>query len=171
MSPYASRILVVGIAAVPLAVVFYDVGRRFVDRSPGLQKLGATLLSQKDRSLERWPLNRYASLLNDGRIRAASLMLGGLILVKSLASLVAGPLALVWLPPACLTIPPLGRAFAAVGTSAWWGVMRGEGSLWTVMMQSSPTTAAARHFGPFRGHRRMVRSDRSRPVRSRLATE
>lgn len=170
MSPFTTRILVLLAVSAPLAAVFYGVGLRFVDRSEALQRLGETLLKQKDRSVERWPLNRYAGLLHAGKLGAASSLLAVLILAKSLGSLLMGPFAAFWLPPACLTIPPLGRAFAraqqrsgeswgrwmanqtalqltshlaaaAVGTSAWWGVWSGEGSFWGVMMQSPAATA------------------------------
>ncbi len=171
MTPFATRVLLLVAVAAPLAVVFYRVGHRFADRGGAFQSLGESLLRQKDRALRQWPLNRYAGLLREGRMFAASSLLAVLILAKSLASLLLGPLAIVWLPPACLTIPPLGRAFAraqqrsgaswrrwmenqtalqltshlaaaAVGASAWWGFVSGEGSLWDVTMQSPGTTGA-----------------------------
>ena len=165
VSSFAVHALVVIGVCAPLSALFYWIGHHFVDRSAALQRLGELLLRQKDRALDRWPLNRYVTWLHDGRTGAAAALLGSMILAKSAACLLMGPIAAVWLPPACLTIPPLGRSFAqaqqrsgarwqrwmatqtglqlgshllaaAVGSAAWWTFIRRDGPPWEVMMQS-----------------------------------
>ena len=73
-----------------------------------LVTLGALAQRQKLQAMDRiWPLTRLRVAARQGQLAICTLILGGLIVLKSLACLLLGIVMVFWLPVASLMVPAI----------------------------------------------------------------
>lgn len=123
-----------------VSVALYWIGGLAAARSRWLTSVGKVFYAKKVKSLDSWPLSIYKHAAQRREHVVCYGVIALAILLKSVASFLIGPIAIVWLPMAMLIMPALVRAHSGRREVHAWA------TLVTVLQGASHLFAAASGF-------------------------